>query len=590
MRSGTIGLAVLAAMAFGIPVEAARAKCSVGLIARLPVTMDGLRASVPVEVNGKPTKFWLDSGAFYSIMPKAKAAELGLKTSALPMGFYLTGIGGATSAEVTTIKSFKLVGNELKNLEFIVGGSDVGNGLIGQNILALADTEYDLANGTVNLMETKDCRNTSLAYWATGKPFGLADLLPGDNQYDRHIYAQGEVNGKPTRMLFDTGAPSTIMTRAAAERAGIDLAAAGVVQSESMGGFGAKQRRSWIVTLKTFSIGGEEIRNTPIRVIEEKVEGNSFDMLVGADFFLSHRLFVSRATRRIYLTYNGGPVFSLTTDGEIASGVTRTEGDWGVANEAVPTDAAGFARRAAARAARQKWADAVADYDEAIKREPANAAFWSGRADAQGRAGAGDKARADFDHAIKLAPNDPDLLIRRGFMREHEKDDAGALADVDAAVRGMAEGSLDRVNALALYDRLQRPDRALALLDPIIALHRQDSKLGPLLNSRCWSRALANTDLDKALADCNAAIKRDGAHAAYLDSRAMVRVRQHDYAGALADYEAALAKEPKSAATLYMRGWVKRAMGKADEGAADMAAAKVVDPEVAEQFIPFGFM
>jgi len=312
-------------------------------------------------------------------------------------------------------------------------------------------------------------------------------------------------------------------------------------------------------------------------------------MLLGADFFLSHRIFLWGATRRLCLTYNGGPVFSVTIDGERASGPTRSGGDWGLANDAAPTDAAGFARRASAKSARRDWAAAIADYDEAIKREPANAAFWSGRAQAHGRAGDTIKARADLDKAIALTPDDPDLLVQRGFIRAHEHDDAGALADADAAVKGMAEGSLDRVKALALYDRLHRPDRAFALIDPVIALHRQDHNLGELLNSRCWSRALANIDLEKALADCNAAIKRDGPIPAYLDSRGMVRVRQGDFAGAVADYDAALAKMPKLAASLYMRGWARRASGKAQDGAADIAAATAIEPDVADRFTPFGF-
>jgi predicted aspartyl protease/tetratricopeptide (TPR) repeat protein len=585
-------------LSLGHGAQPARAKCSVTPIARLPVTMDGLRASVPVEVNGKATQFWLDSGAFFSIMSKARAAELGLKTESLPPWFYISGIGGKATVELTTIKSFKLVGNALKNLQFLVGGSDAGEALIGQNILAIGDTEYDLANGTVNLMQTKDCRNTSLAYWAGDKPYGMADLVANANPQDRHISAKGEINGQPVRMTFDTGAPTSLLTRSAAKRVGVDLDAPGVIESMNMSGFGAASRRSWIAKLKSFNLGGEGILNTPIRVIDDKGDsGGDWDMLIGADFFLSHHLFVSPATRRLFLTYNGGPVFSLSTDGEIGASATRTEGNWGSASAAVPTDAAGFARRASAKAARGDWKAAIADYSEAIQREPGNAGYWRDRAKAQTRAGQDELAQADFDKAIALAPGDPELLVSRGFVRLKDGDSKGALADAEAAAAGHGEGSLDRLTAVALFDRLHRPDRVLALIDPIIALHRGDNTLGELLNTRCWTRALANVELAKALADCNTAIKRDGPLAAYLDSRAMVKVRMKDWPGALADYDAALAKNPKQASSLYMRGWAKRASttagSEADKAvatgfAADMAAAKAIDPDVADQFTPYG--
>lgn len=590
-------LAVWAAAALGLgsAVQAVQAKCSVGLIARLPVTMEGLRASVPVKVNGKDTSFWLDSGAFFSIMSKAKASELGLKTEAAPFGLYLTGVGGTATLELTRIKSFNLVGNELKNLQFLVGGSDAGNGLIGQNILAVADTEYDLANGTVNLFETKNCRDTGLAYWAKDQKYSIADLLNGDSAMDRHIYTKGLINGKSVRIMLDTGAPTTVLNRSAAERIGIDFSAPGVVESFGMTGIGTKSRRSWIVSLKSFDIGGETILNTPIRVIEDKGDKDfSHDMLLGADFFLSHRLFVSPATRRLFLTYNGGAIFSLTTDGEVGARLTRTEGDWAQGNAAVPTDAAGFARRASSKAARSDWAAAIADYGEAIQREPGNAAFWRARAQAHGRLDNDRSARADFDKAIELAPGDPDLLVLRGFLRLKDGDTAGALADAEAAAAGFAGGSLDHLQVVNLFDRLHRADRVLALIDPIIALHRQDSKLGVLLNTRCYSRALANSELAKALADCNTAIKRDGALAAYLDSRAMVKVRQGDWAGALADYDAALAMDAGQSTSLYMRGWARRASGSTDpeavkQSAADFAAAKAIDADVADQFVPYGF-
>lgn len=581
-------LACLAAIA-----HPAAAKCTIGMVARLPVTMEGLRATVPVEVNGKTSTFWLDSGAFYSLMSKAQAAALGLKSTSLPPGFFISGTGGDATAELATIKSFKIVGQELKNLQFLVGGSDVGAPVIGQNILAAFDTEYDLGNGHANLVQVKDCRDVNLAYWAQGKMVAMADLIKPENELSKHINAKGTINGKSVRMMFDTGAPTTALSLSAAQRIGIDFSAPGVVESTRVTGIGTKFRRSWIVTLKSFGIGGEEIRNTPIRVIEDKGD-DADDVVVGMDFFLSHHLFVSPSSGHLFLTYNGGAVFSLTTDGEIGARTTRSEGDVATGTADTPKDAAGFAQRASARAARGDWKAAVADFDEAIKLEPAKADYWRSRATARERSGDGRGARADFDKAIALSPNDPDLVIRRGFLRLREGDAKGALADAEVALAGYHEGSLDRLAVVALYDRLHRADRVLALIDPIIALHKDDSSLGSLLNTRCYTRALANLELPKALADCAGAIKRLGPVSALVDSRAMVKVRMGDLAGALADYDLVLAKAPKHATSLYMRGWVRRTMANGDAellklAAADFAAAKAVAADIADDFSPYGF-
>lgn len=592
MRQWLVGLAMSAIGLWG-SVQPAQAKCEIGMVARLPVTMEGPRATVPVEVNGKATTFWLDSGAFFSIMSKAQAAALGLKTANLPLGFYISGIGGKATAELTTIKSFKIVGSELKNLQFLVGGSDSGGALIGQNILSAVDTEYDLANGHVNLIRTDGCREVNLAYWSEGKTVAMADLIKPASELERHIIAKGTINGKPVRIMFDTGATASFLNRSAAERIGIDLTAPDVAESNSAAGIGKAFRRTWIVTLKSFGIGGEEILNTPIRVIEDKSERANFDVLVGVDFFLSHRMFVSPASGHLFLTYNGGPVFSMTTDDEIGARQTRAEGDWAVSNAVTPKDSAGFARRASARASRGDWKAAIADYDAAIDLEPGKADYWRSRADARWRSNDDSGARVDFDKAITLAPNDPDLMIQRGFLRARDGDKKGALADAEAALAGYHEGSLERLRVVALFDRLQRADRVLALIDPIIALHKNDNQLSNLLNMRCYSRALANIELAKALEDCNGAIKRNGANAAFVDSRAMVKVRMGDWAGALADYDTALAKAPKQAASLYMRGWARRASAPKDPAQiklaeADFAAAKAADADIADSFMPYG--
>jgi len=39
-------------------------------------------------------------------------------------------------------------------------------------------------------------------------------------------------------------------------------------------------------------------------------------MLLGADFFMSHRIYVANGRRMIYFTYNGGPVFSVFSQGK----------------------------------------------------------------------------------------------------------------------------------------------------------------------------------------------------------------------------------------------------------------------------------
>ena len=73
-----------------------------------------------------------------------------------------------------------LLDAELTNVEFLVGGNELGagiGGILGRNILSAADTEYDLAHGVVRLSFPKgDCDKTNFAHWAGAAPVVVAPL------------------------------------------------------------------------------------------------------------------------------------------------------------------------------------------------------------------------------------------------------------------------------------------------------------------------------------------------------------------------------------------------------------------------------
>jgi len=550
--------------------------------------MEGPRATVPIMVNGKPTRIWLDSGAFFNFMPKAKAVELGLVTEPLPIGFYITGIGGGFTPELARVRDFGIVGAQLHNMEFVVGGSDSGNGFLGANFLGVWDTEFDLAKGVVNLFKESGCGHFSLAYWAAGMSVGEARLLSPDHENDHHIHVEVLINGHAMRAMLDTGAPDTIIGRHAAVRAGIDLTSPKVIASTKMSGVGSHTRQSWIARTQTISIGGEEIRNSPIRVIDDGGDDKSDDMLLGVDFLMAHHVLISQVQRKMYLTYNGGPIFSVTTEGEIGHMETRAENMGGTEKAAEPKTADAFAGRGSGRLTRGDTTGAIADFSEAIRLAPGSAEFLADRARAYVRGGHPDLAAKDIDAALTITPNDHRLLTRRAQIRLGKGDKAGALTDTEAAAAATPKGSLDVIAVVVLYERLGKADRGLALLDPVVALHHDDSSYAELLNARSWNRALANADLDRALKDADTAIRKAGSNPDLLDTRALVQLRRKDYAAAIADASTALDKTPKAPSTLFVRGLARLASGDVAGAKADLAAARAIRPTIDEFYANYG--
>jgi predicted aspartyl protease len=373
----------VAAMVLGLLLLASplHAGCVLNKIAELPVTMTGLAPMVPAKSNGADVRLVADSGAFYSLLSPSSAVEHGLRLTPAPFNFHLLGIGGEAAISVATVKTFTLADTAIPNVEFLVGGSEPGggSGLLGQNVLGLADVEYDLANGVIRLMRAHGCADRALAYWAVSKPFSIMEIS-GDSLASKHTAGAAFVNGVKIRAIFDTGAATSVLSLRAAARAGVKPDDAGVIAAGASGGLGRHTMNTWIAPFASFKIGDEEIRNTKLRIGDLALSGD-VEMLIGADFFLSHRVYVANGQKRLYFTYNGGPVFDLTSAARLQAAGDQTPRAAPPLDEgrSEPTTAEGFGARGAAFAARRDFDHAIADFTRACEMAPNEASYFYGR-------------------------------------------------------------------------------------------------------------------------------------------------------------------------------------------------------------------
>lgn len=593
--------------------DRAVAECKLSKIVELPVTLAGMHPTVTAQINGKDASFIVDSGAFYSMLSPASAAEYGLKTYPAPYGLTVRGIGGAADISVTKIKSFTLVGVPIHDLEFLVGGGDVsGVGVLGQNLLRISDVEYDLAKGVIRMIRAEGCKKTNFAYWAAkaNLPYSVINIqstTPLESQTSGWVF----VNGVKIHAVFDTGSGLSVLTRHAAERAGVKMDADGVTDGGFWRGIGRSMVKSWIVPVASFKIGDEEVRNTKLRVADMAMD--STEMLIGADFFLSHRIYVASSEHQLFFTYNGGPVFNLTatrvpaatsapepasapgasapeTAAAAAEGTARKAGP---ADE--PTDAAGYSRRGTAFAARRDYTHAIADLDRACGLAPDEADYVYERGLAYLHSGDTDQALANFDQALKLKADDVPALVSRAEIRLGKGQTGPAVEDLDAADRAATRQADARLWMAMGYLHAAREPQAVVQFGLWLDAHRGDARVGLALANRCWARALTGQELAMALKDCSAALDTAGKseiaeRVAILNSRGLVRERLGDYDKSIADYTAALALEPTLAWARYGRGIDELRRGKIADGKADIAAATAATPEVSAEFARRGIL
>jgi tetratricopeptide (TPR) repeat protein/predicted aspartyl protease len=583
--------------------------CKLNRLAVLPVTMSGLRPTVEAQINGRPALFTLDSGAFWSTLTPASAKEYELRADygRLP-GLYVQGIGGNSSAAVTTVKIFTVFNVPLHNVDFIVGGSEPGRGtvgLLGQNILRIADVEYDLSQGALTLFKPENCKHANLAYWAkAGDSYSEIEI---EETTPREPNTTGKVslNGAKIRVVFDTGSQTSMVGLRAAASAGVKPGGPGVEPAGYSTGIGRNSVQTWIANFPVLKIGDEEIHNARLRFADL----GPFDMLLGDDFFLSHRILVANSQHKLYFTYNGGPVFALNRRGKgpaaaptapadtpasadaTAAAQPQTGGDAAPTAEdagASPANAADLARRGAAFAARRDFELALKDFNRACELAPDEPGYHYQRATVEFELRQPEPAAKDLDQALTLKPDYVEALVTRAEYRRARKDKDAARTDLEAADRLAPKEADVRLVLATLYASLDDQAGAITQLDLWIPLHDQDPRVVRAYNARCWARAVLGQDLDKALHDCNAGLRRSPHAAALLDSRGLVNLRANRLKDAIADYNEALKINPRIAWSLYGRGIAEIRRGSNAEGEADIAAAKALAPRLPELAQKFG--
>jgi len=324
----TLSVAAALAAAVAVSPAAAAQACQLLQVAELKVEMMGTRPVMPAEINGQKVLMLIDTGATSNSLLTAQARRLGVKGIGLE-NVTMHGVGGGSGVAQATIEDFKLGDLPLKNVPMLVSGEapSMGHpdlaGVIGASVFSKFDVDFDVSGGVIRLYSPKDCKASEVVYWNIDH--FIAPLRPVDS-FNPQFETEVELNGRKTRALIDTGASTSVVTLTAAQAAGVTPRSPGVTPDGESGGSGARSVKTWVGRFDTFAIGAETIRNARLRMadlfqhnteeqtgsrVNHRVEGLP-TMLLGADFFRSHRVLISNSQRRVLIAYKGGPVFSVS--------------------------------------------------------------------------------------------------------------------------------------------------------------------------------------------------------------------------------------------------------------------------------------
>jgi predicted aspartyl protease len=298
----------------------AASECRMTRVAEWPVRLDRGHLIVDGTLNGKKVGVMLDTGGV-SMIPRSAADRLGL-TRHTARGYRAFGMGGESYVESTIVEEFKVGELGRKSWEVMVAGeTDLGKStdvILGEDVFDKVDLEFDLPHSAVRLFRVENCEGVALGYWA---PQGTGQVAIESGP---RIIVTVKINGHPVQAELDSGASVSVLDKPVAARLGIGPDSPGVTFLGKGGGIGANAVDYWIAPVESFAIGGEAISDTAMRFADlfrdatyttrsasrlpQKIE-NMPTMLLGADFLRAHRVLVAHSQRKMYFTYEGGPVF-----------------------------------------------------------------------------------------------------------------------------------------------------------------------------------------------------------------------------------------------------------------------------------------
>jgi hypothetical protein len=314
-RSLSLALALAATGGF------ARAACVMQELGELPVRVVDSQVMIDAEFNGQPATMLADTGAATTLLTRPGAKRLNLSFVFIP-GAIFYGVGGADTGGMTHIKEFKVGNMTTKDLHvFVTGRNDMGAaGLLGADFLLQSDVEFDLPDNKIRFFEPQGCKDDQVVYW--GKAYSVAPMI---NDTRKEVVVKISLNGQTLTALMDTGSGFSGVTKGGALKAGVTADSQGVVEAGPVVGMGPVKEQAYNTVFPTFSFGDETIKNAKLEFSDyfradtgvatgSNLAAPSIDapqMLLGADFFRSHRIYIARSQKKVYVSYMGGPVFDL---------------------------------------------------------------------------------------------------------------------------------------------------------------------------------------------------------------------------------------------------------------------------------------
>jgi predicted aspartyl protease len=281
----------------------AAASCTAIGRAAIALQIERRSAFVPMTINGGPATFLLDTGAERTIVSDAAARRLGLAAHYTD-NRSMMGFGGAVATGEVHPDSVKIGTLAMSGFFALVGAVTLpklagqpADGLLGGDVLADFDLDLAFGEGRLGLYAPTDCEDPVLPW--RRPPHGTA----AHASMRRHLVFDVQIAGRTLPAFIDTGAQVSFIDADAAARLGVGADALRQDPSITVHGVGSSAsglRRHRFERLEVAGVAWTE----PVLVVAP-LKLDDADVILGADFLESHRVWFAYHGHRLFVSTSG---------------------------------------------------------------------------------------------------------------------------------------------------------------------------------------------------------------------------------------------------------------------------------------------
>lgn len=279
--------------------------CTVRALATIPLDLAGTIVLAPVTVNGIQGSFILDTGASFTTVTPDAVARFNLELDEWT-ATTMRGIGGLERRRNANPRSVTLGGIPLARRSVARdstlrvatlphgGGGPRIDGLLGRDFLSAFDLALDLRNRTLTIHDVRDCSGRFLPWTedyvsvSVENPAGTALVVPV------------RLDGVPLRALLDSGASQTLVAAPGMARLHLGLDRLDGDPRQTGTGLGPHAVTMWRHRFDSFVVGTDQL-SAPVFLVAPVQLAPVSDMLLGADWLSRHKVWISYATRALFV-------------------------------------------------------------------------------------------------------------------------------------------------------------------------------------------------------------------------------------------------------------------------------------------------